>query len=966
MPGVLDPGRPAGHSRGLVVGLVCLAAILPATALAQGPRFYPDDPLAAEPAPLPVGDVQPRALSMLLEAVSASFTTTGQRHPDGGVIPAQGLNTLGEVMDGDWYVNRHARRRMTIAQLQQGPRGDRPPVPDGPLQVLVVRRFGFQPGLLVADGRNELYVLRFDVRGYAGLTTGAQIVASRFLHALGYHVSEDYLLTFDRQRLVIHESGQAMSSAGRRRPLTPEDVDAFLRELPAGPGGTYRAVATRVPERRQALLGPFQVWGTRSDDPNDTVPHEHRRDLRGLFVFAAWLNLTEARAVSTQDVLVSVDGVDRVRHFFVNLTSALGSRGFGGPKPGWQGHELVHAGLGGIARNIASLGVVTPAWMREKHPRLPEVGTFGSQTFDPEAWTTTEPVPPFVNRLPDDTFWAARQVMAFTDEEIRAIVQVGRYSRDAEDWITATLIERRNRIGRTYFNRVLPLHAFHVTDNGLVFDDLAVVHGLATPRQYSIEWLGFDNAKDALLQAIGTGPMVPAAAQALAAGSYVAARIHAGDPAMHVLVYLRRRAESFDVVGIERAWPGKVIAIPPPPPRADQRVYADLAARQRSLFETYVTGYNAARGSQYSPEEAFMRLTISEQTTFYGVTHALMNSSLTDERGAALGAALDLVTTVDRIAGQYAGRGGDQQFRLYVNLKPGARDVLANSREFYQDHDNTVYHVGYPYSYRQVGKEPNLQLSLSEDGLRADIDVDYRSSRSPQALFNGHLTSANSDVRAGENPRFHNGRWQGLVAWWQDLFGMLADALPGRDDALNRDRPEAPAAPLPPDRPRDATPERIEDAVQEFLTDWLVRHDYDQALEFLSPKAYACVNRRDDGRSETLDAAGAREELRRLMAYSRDALGQRPDLANAIVAIESRRPDRKGMDHPFRGQFLLGPLPEAEARTYLCSQSAAPPAGTEFYGVAFQFLTDGGGVLGLLWTREDGAWKIVAYQPLRQ
>ena len=31
-------------------------------------------------------------------------------------------------------------------------------------------------------------------------------------------------------------------------------------------------------------------------------------------------------------------------------------------------------------------------------------------------------VAPFANRLPDDTFWAARQVMAFTDDDIRAIV----------------------------------------------------------------------------------------------------------------------------------------------------------------------------------------------------------------------------------------------------------------------------------------------------------------------------------------------------------------------------------------------------------------------------------------------------------------------------------------------------------------------------------------------------------------
>ena len=100
-------------------------------------------------------------------------------------------------------------------------------------------------------------------------------------------------------------------------------------------------------------------------------------------------------------------------------------------------------------RNILGAGVVTPAWMREKYPGLPEVGAFGSTTFDPDTWTTSDPITAFANRLPDDTFWAAKQLMAFTDQEIRAIVQTGEYSRPAEDWITATLIERRNRIGRT-------------------------------------------------------------------------------------------------------------------------------------------------------------------------------------------------------------------------------------------------------------------------------------------------------------------------------------------------------------------------------------------------------------------------------------------------------------------------------------------------------------------------------------
>ena len=48
--------------------------------------------------------------------------------------------------------------------------------------------------------------------------------------------------------------------------------------------------------------------------------------------------------------------------------------------------------------------------------------------------------------------------MAFTDEDIRAIVSTGQYSDPAAaDWLARCLIERRNRIGRAYLGRVLPL-----------------------------------------------------------------------------------------------------------------------------------------------------------------------------------------------------------------------------------------------------------------------------------------------------------------------------------------------------------------------------------------------------------------------------------------------------------------------------------------------------------------------------
>jgi hypothetical protein len=901
-------------------------------------------------------------LSEVLEQVKNSLRKTGERHPANGVIPARAINTLGDVMDSEWFVNRHGTRRMTTEELQRGPGNANPPTADAPMQVLVVKTFGTNPGLLVADSKGQLYLMRFDPLGYQGLATGAEMVTSRLLYALGYHIPENYIVTFDRAKLVANPEGQAVSSSGRPRGLLATDIDLFLRDVPVGPGHTYRAVATRLPEGRGALLGPFQIWGTRRDDPNDTVPHEHRRDLRGLSVFEAWVNNANARAVGTQDILTTANDVTRIRHYLIDFTRSLGSGVQGGPKLSWEGNERVLPPLNEIGRNIAGMGVATPSWMKAMYPDLREVGAFEGMSFDPADWTTNQSIAPFANRLPDDAYWAAKQVMAFTDEDIRAIVQTGQYSKEAEDWITASLIERRNRIGRTFFAAVLPLDRFRVTANALAFDDLAVTYGFGTPREYTIQWFGFDNAKNVFLDPIGTGPALPASAQALASGSYVAARISAGNPEMRVEVFLRKGASGFEVAGLDRIWPGKVISIPPPPPRADRRVFADLAPVQRGLFDTFVKNYNGARNTQYSSEEVFDRLTISEQTTFYGITHALMHSSLTDANGASLGTALDRVAAIERIAGQYAGRSGDEQFRLYVSLKPDTREVLEKSKEFFKDHENTVYHVGYPHSYRQIGKEPNVQVSMAEDGLSADIDVDYRASKTPQSMFNGHLTSSNSDIRVGENSLKHGERWNGLITWWQS-FGRLAQAGPEQQDLLNIDRPEAPT-PLPPDRPMGASPDKVEDAVQEFLTDWLVRRQYDQALDFLSSRSYACLNLNEDARTQALDAAGARRELKRIMEYAAGKMGTQANLTSAVVAFTPRDPKRVVIDHAFRREFLLTPLTEAQALPYLCDSASHTPTGQEYIGAVFEFRVAGGATFGLLWTREEGKWKLVSYQPL--
>src|SRR4030095_2825704 len=101
-------------------------------------------------------------------------------------------------------------------------------------------------------------------------------------------------------------------------------------------GETYRALASRMVEGQ--VVGPFSYRGTRSDDPNDTIPHENRRVLRGLRVLSAWLNHQDTRSINTMDTLVTEDGRQYLKHYLIDFGSILGSAGYA-PKEPWTGHE---------------------------------------------------------------------------------------------------------------------------------------------------------------------------------------------------------------------------------------------------------------------------------------------------------------------------------------------------------------------------------------------------------------------------------------------------------------------------------------------------------------------------------------------------------------------------------------------------------------------------------------------------
>jgi hypothetical protein len=214
------------------------------------------------------------------------FATPGEKQLPERPIRAQDVNTLGEVLDGSWYEARHGRRRMTIPELIAGPGNSTPPAA-GPWNVVSAKTEGVTPGFLIRDTRGELYFIKFDPVGNAEMATAADVLSSKFFYALGYHVPENYIVYFDRDRLQVGKGATTRNLRGQKRPLSSKDIGEILLRTPKDANGRHRATASRVISGE--ILHAYRYYGTRADDPNDVVPHEHRRSLRGLHVFAAWL-----------------------------------------------------------------------------------------------------------------------------------------------------------------------------------------------------------------------------------------------------------------------------------------------------------------------------------------------------------------------------------------------------------------------------------------------------------------------------------------------------------------------------------------------------------------------------------------------------------------------------------------------------------------------------------------------------
>ena len=447
---------------------------------------------------------KPLNLNLVLREIGKPFHLASDREADN-------INALDEVPNSSWFINRHFHNRMSLEALARGPNITDGPATNGRWTITRGKFEGGTPGFTIKDSKGDYYLIKFDAPKYQEMGSSAEVISTKILYACGYNVPQNTTEYIDPKIFQIGETANVMEQ-GKKRKMTLDDLDEMLKNTPRRKDGKIRVLASKYISGK--LVGVWHYRGTRRDDPNDRVDHEHRRELRGLRVISSWLNDADRRSANTLAVYTEENGKKFIEHYVIDMGSTLGSNNKFPHSPKY-GYEYLFDPRT-IGKSLISLGIYVKPWEfedRHLNPQYPSVGYFESEMFDPGSWVPTFPNPAFEKCTLRDAYWGAKMVMSFTDEEIRAIVETADMSDPgAKEYLIQTLIERRDKVGRYWFTRMNPLDKFRIENkNGkitLSFHDLAVDGKLNSADESTYLYTIFYDGKSLHEQKIKAEPLI--------------------------------------------------------------------------------------------------------------------------------------------------------------------------------------------------------------------------------------------------------------------------------------------------------------------------------------------------------------------------------------------------------------------------------------------------------------------------
>jgi hypothetical protein len=537
----------------LLFALLCFGC---ATAEIDPVRFRNQPPVARVADANDIAQPKTSAFPLTLYMLDAFIVRSLTRVMD---VPAPAraanVNSLDEVPDSSWFTNRIGVREVSDDEIHRGGATESGPDETRPLTITSSKVGGATPGFQIKDARGIKYGLKFDSAGNPEMETAVDVIGQRLVWAAGWNTTHDYIVHFRRDQLVLAPNAKVKDLFGHARPMTERDVEEVLAKVERNPDGTYRGLASRWLDGVD--LGGFAPEGVRKDDPNDRIPHQERRDVRGAFVLFSWMDHTDIKQDNTIDMYVADGGRHYVRHHLLDFGSAFGILGH--TNRAEADGFAYFLDFGYVLASSITLGVWRRPWEGADGPPIRGVGRFESDRFEADNWKPRYPYVPFARMDEFDGYWGAKLVMRFSPALIRAAVVEGRFQDPrAALYLVNTLRVRQRKIGAYWFSRINPLDHFAVQNGSLCFDDLWLVYGYGGDASYQARAYDFDGRPTGWTQNAGPRACLTGITAGRSHEGYVIIAItttHGGRTHSPVLVHLAAdpKTGALRIIGIRRS-----------------------------------------------------------------------------------------------------------------------------------------------------------------------------------------------------------------------------------------------------------------------------------------------------------------------------------------------------------------------------------------------------------------------------
>jgi hypothetical protein len=414
-------------------------------------------------------------------------------NPGGQAVNA---NSLDEVADSAWFTNRIGVRPLSIEELKAGAcepselLAGEAALP-GSWLIDKGKSNGASLGFRVNIPGKGKYLFKTDPKGQPERATAASVIGAAAYDAVGFFTSCEQVVYFKPSVLKLTPGLRYENNSGIERDFDQAALDSVLSEATKRGELVRMQASAWLPGQ---LLGPFRYEGTRADDPNDTIDHRDRRELRGGRLLAAWLHHFDAREQNSMDSWIAVAGKKGppdsspgyVRHYYLDTSDCLGSEW------DWDGisRRFGHSYLldwGDIGFDFVTLGTVTRPWEKvRRSPGREKFGYFDVATFDAEGWKNEYPNPAFSRMTERDGAWMARILARFSKAMVRALAELGRFSDPGDTaYIASVLDGRLERILQRYLTRLSPLSDVRVEGGNRVCAlDLARSRHVRDPSRF--------------------------------------------------------------------------------------------------------------------------------------------------------------------------------------------------------------------------------------------------------------------------------------------------------------------------------------------------------------------------------------------------------------------------------------------------------------------------------------------------